>query len=60
MADKVWDSRSTLYRDGFKSKEEYLIAYRQHCQHYGYRARVVGGWKFFEFENDYKTWKKQR
>jgi hypothetical protein len=47
------------------AREDYTTyGFRQLFQacnkHYGYKARVDGGWKFFEFENDFVTWKNQK
>ncbi len=51
---------ATLYRDDFTSYRDYLAAYRSACKHYGYKARVYGGWKFFAYSNDYDTWMNQK
>ena len=49
----------SLYKNDW-SANEYRNLYKAACQHYGYKARVVGGWKFWEYENDYLTWKNQK
>lgn len=54
------DDTTNLYRDLFASYREYLAAYRSACKHYGYKARVFGGWKFFAYSNDYDTWMNQK
>jgi hypothetical protein len=50
----------SLHRDDYATEAEYRSAYRACCRHYGYKARVEGGWKFFEFEDDFETWKNQK
>ena len=50
----------SLFRDQFATEKEYRQAYREACQHYGFKVRVEGGWKFFEYETDYRTWKNQK
>jgi hypothetical protein len=50
----------TIYRAVYNSLREWRAAYHDCCQHYGYKARVHGGWKFFETQTDYETWKRQR
>lgn len=50
----------SLYRDCYAKQADYLKDYWDYNNHYGYKVRVVGGWKFFEFEQDYKTWKNQK
>jgi len=51
---------TTLLRENFKNYQEYLKVYREFCQYYGYKVRVYGGWKFFNFEQDYRIWKNQK
>lgn len=58
--EHVWDSQMTLYRDDFATEAEYYREFRAAKQHYGFKARVEGGWQFFEFEDDYLTWKRQK
>lgn len=55
----IWDSSMSLFRDDFTTSG-YKQAYRDCCQHYGYKARVCGGWIFWEFVTDYLTWKNQK
>jgi len=49
-----------LNRDDYKTAVEYRSAYRACCRHYGYKAKVEGGWKFFEFISDWLTWQNQK
>lgn len=58
--DVIWDSQMTLYRDSFATQAAYLREFRECNRHYGFKARVEGGWRFFEFEDDYLTWKRQK
>lgn len=58
--DRIWDSQMSLYRDSFRTRAEYLEAKRECDQHYGYKMRVVGGWRYFEFATDYETAKRQK
>ena len=39
---------------------EFRQLYQACNKHYGFKVRVEGGWKFFEFENDFLTWKNQK
>ena len=50
----------TLFRSYYASRRKYLKVYRDLCAHYGYKTRVIGGWRFFEYENDLITWRYQR
>ena len=56
----MYETTTTLYRDEFATRGEYLAVYRDFCRHYGYRSRVEGGWMFFKSGNDYRTWRNQR
>jgi len=49
-----------VFRNDFSSRYAYLKAYREHNANYGFKSRVEGGWIFFEFATDYRTWKNQR
>jgi len=60
MNDTLYPPSMTLYRDSFRTRQAYLEAYRDCVRHYGFKVRVVGGWRFFEFVTDYETWKNQR
>ncbi len=60
MNEKIWNNTMSLFRDQFATEKEYRQAYREACQHYGFKVRVEGGWKFFEYETDYRTWKNQK
>jgi len=51
---------ATLIRAEFENSREYRRYYQDYCKHYGFKARVEGGWRFFEFETDYRTWKNQK
>ena len=55
-----YPSQMFLFRDSFRTRAEYLAAYQDCCKHYGFKARVNGGWKFFEFYTDFLTWKAQK
>lgn len=50
----------SVFAEDYKTARAYLTTLKDCRKHYGYSARVEGGWKFFEFEDDYTTWKKQR
>lgn len=50
-------NQMALFREDFPSYKEYLQAYREACEYYGYKVRVVGGWRFFTFQQDYDLWK---
>lgn len=58
--DTIYSQTMTLSRDDFRTEAEYRKAYQDCNRHYGYKARVEGGWMFFEFGTDYQTWKKQK
>jgi hypothetical protein len=60
METKIWTSTASLHREDFRAEKEYRDAIKEYSQHYGYKVRVEGGYKFFEFENDYRTWKNQK
>lgn len=60
LVEMVYPSCLTIGRDNYATEAEYRSAYRDCCKHYGYKARVDGGWRFFETETDFETWKKQR
>lgn len=49
----------TIYRNDY-THFEWVEIFNACRRHYGYKAPVVGGWKFFEFETDYRTWKNQK
>ena len=55
--ETIWNNTMSLQRDSYKSEKEYRDAYRAACKHYGWKVRVVGGWKFFQFATDYNIWK---
>jgi hypothetical protein len=55
----IWENTISIFRDDYKTKSDYYKAYQECNQHYEYKAHVVNGWKFFQFENDYQTWKNQ-
>ena len=57
---KVYMPTTTLIRSDYRNLAEYRRVYRACCEHYAYKARVSGGWKFFEYITDYETWKKQK
>ena len=59
-SDCVWDPQMTLLRPLLGNVKDYYRRYRECCRHYGYKVRVNGGWKFFEFEDDYLNWRRQR
>lgn len=50
----------TLFRADCRSRSAYRKAYREYCQHYGFKVRVCGGWLFFEYATDYQVWKSQK
>ncbi len=54
-----YETSTALYRDEFESRKTYLDAYHDFCRHYGFKARVTGGWMFFAFATDYNTWRNQ-
>ena len=60
MDIKIYPSTMTLHRSDYPTKAEYITAYRDCNQHYGYKVRVFGGWKFFETATDMQTWKAQQ
>ena len=43
-----------------QTRTQWLALYRDCCRHYSYKVRVYYGWMFFEFEDDYRTWKQQK
>lgn len=55
-----YEATTTLYYNDFQDRQDYLKAYHDLVKHYGFKTRVEGGWKFFEFESDYNTWCNQR
>ena len=57
---RIYDNVCTVLRHNYETKKEYLSAYRVAEKHYGFKVRVDGGWKFFQFETDLKTWKGQK
>jgi len=56
----MYETTTTLYRDGFATRRAYLDVYHDLCGHYGFKACVEGGWMFFEFSTDYNVWRNQR
>jgi hypothetical protein len=60
MNEKVWSSTASLFREDFGTEKEYRAAVKEYSQHYGFKSKVEGGYKFFEFESDYRTWKNQK
>jgi len=60
MTDTVWDSTCTIRRENYPKQSDYRQALIDCQKHYGYQIRIEGGWKFFEFEQDYETYKKQK
>jgi hypothetical protein len=48
-----------IFREDYL-KSEYSAAFQDCNQHYGYKVRLDGGWRFFEFSQDYENWKKQK
>lgn len=60
MTDTVWSNTCTIRRENYPSLKDYQQALKDCQQHYGYEIKVEGGWKFFEFETDYKTFKQQK
>ena len=59
MTDKIYDTTCTLVREQYSTEREYRMALSECNDYYCYRVRVSGGWKFFQFEDDYRTWKEQ-
>ena len=57
---KVYDSTCSILRHNYETEQEYQEERRDAEKHYGFKARVTGGWKFFAYETDYKTWKNQK
>lgn len=55
-----WPNTTSVFRDDYRTEAEYRKAYREADQHYGFKVRVEGGWKFFTFADDYDTWKHQK
>jgi hypothetical protein len=49
-----------LYRDDYPTRKEYIAVYQDCCKHYGYKARIFGGWIFFETADLYQTWRRQK
>jgi len=60
MKTKIYPSTMSLFKSSFASKAEYQKAYQDCNKHYGFKTLVEDGWKFFEFENDFHTWKNQK
>lgn len=60
MPTKTWDRTASVYRDDYRTEAEYRKAYQECNRHYGFKVRVDGGWKFFQYEDDYRTWKNQK
>jgi len=49
----------SIFREDYTAYE-FRQLFQACNKHYGFKARVEGGWKFFEFENDFLTWKNQK
>ena len=49
----------SIFRDEFKSRQEYLKQYRELCHLYDFKVRVVGGWMFFRYISDYLRFRRQ-
>jgi hypothetical protein len=58
--ETYYPTTTSLNRDDYPSEAEYKKAYQDCCKHYGFKVRVDGGWRFFEFQIDYETWKNQK
>ena len=59
MDYEYYPPKMTVTRDEY-SRKRYYDTYRDFCKHYGYKARVEGGWIFFENLDDFLTWKNQK
>lgn len=57
---KYYPQIMSIFKDDYPNYHAYYSALREARQHYGYSAKVEGGYKFFEFETDYTTWKNQK
>ena len=55
-----WPQTTTLYHESFETYQEYIDTYHEFDAHYGFNARIDGGWMFFEFSTDYQTWRNQK
>ena len=60
MTGEIYPQVLDLFREDFADKEEYETNFFIYSRHYDYKVQVEGGWKFFEFEDDYRTWKNQK
>ena len=56
----IVESGVSIYREDYYTRQEYLRDYHDLRKSHDYRVRVEGGWRFFKFEQDYKTWKNQK
>lgn len=59
VSSEEFPTTMSIYREDYTAYG-FRQLYQACDKHYGYKARIEGGWKFFEFENDYCTWKNQK
>ncbi len=55
-----WPQRLFLYESNYPSDEEYQQELKEARSHYDFSEEVEGGYVFFEYRNDYDTWKAQK
>jgi len=56
----IWSNQMSVLRSDYRTEKEYKQAYKDACQHYDFKVRVDGGWKFFAYADDLRTWKNQK
>ena len=49
MADDFYKRSTTLYREDFDTRDEYMDVFRECSKHYDFKVGVRGGWSFYEF-----------
>lgn len=50
----------TICRTNYEKRSDYLKRYRELCKQYDFKVRLYGGWIFFRYFNDYRTYKNQK
>jgi hypothetical protein len=56
----LYPQTTTLLKESFDTESEYSSTYRDFCSHYDFKARVDGGWVFFTYFDDFRTWTNQQ
>lgn len=52
----VMENEVFLNRENYPRRKDYLARYHELNNHYDFKSRVEGGWRFFRHLSDYLRW----